>query len=100
MDKKTLTALQGSIEKWRQIEAGTLEDCGIHNCPLCREFFMKSCDGCPIYTETGRRFCRGTPYDAWIEATEFGSVANTPELVALARAEREFLESLLPKGDA
>ena len=98
MDEKTLTALRGSIEKWRQIEAGTLEDRGPDNCPLCQEFIENNCVGCPVSAQTGRGGCVGTPYEAWDDAAYIVNIANTPELVALARAEREFLESLLPQA--
>lgn len=112
MDKRTLTALQGSIEKWQRIEKGEGHDAYMENCPLCQEFVdceeevdgvMRECLGCPV-EKAGHSGCGGSPWSAWNNKLEAlgrrGSkerIADTPELVALARAEREFLESLLPK---
>ena len=105
MNPKTLTALQGSIDKWRRIEAGEIADHGIENCALCQEFYYDSCEGCPVMERTRRKHCFGSPYIAWDDAHEEmdrfmgreGLVADTPELKDLAREEREFLESLLPE---
>lgn len=33
-----MTALLGSVEKWRRIEAGEIGDRGSANCPLCETF--------------------------------------------------------------
>ena len=112
MNKRTLTALQESIEKWRQIERGEMMDLGCENCSLCNEFHhdesgqLLKCRGCPVKARTGQTYCDDTPYPSWLEtnrtlnknwsAGEY--VADTPELVRLARAERKFLESLLPKA--
>jgi hypothetical protein len=70
MDAKTLTALKGSIEKWKGIVAGTEEDKGRLNCPLCHLFNpiqgkSKHCEGCPVMEQSGERGCCGTPYEKW-----------------------------------
>ena len=115
MDKLTLEALKDSIEKWRQIERGEMADMGITNCMLCQQYYSAPncmlcqqyysapkgyCDGCPVSGKTGKRYCEGSPYEQWcyIQAQrKFDiEVADTPELVRIARAERKFLESLLP----
>ena len=111
MDKRTLTALQGSIEKWKAIEEGRGYDGYADNCPLCQEFINEvddndqECEGCPV-AAAGHRGCEGSPWAAWNTAQEDfnrmrqrkeSRIADTPALIALARAEREFLESLLPK---
>ena len=56
MDTKTLTALKGSIAKWEAIVAGTGEDRGTENCPLCAAFYHhpKHCEGCPVERSTGQ----------------------------------------------
>lgn len=114
MNKRTLTALQGSIEKWRQIANGTMADMGTDNCPLCHTFYReKNCRGCPVSAATGESGCVDTPYVAWREeqvltrgalsyALSVGwcVVADTPELVRLAKREVKFLRSLLPVESA
>lgn len=90
MNEETKNALEGSIAKWKAIEEGHGEDHGLENCPLCKLFHTgEVCDGCPVKEETGKDFCEGTPYEDW-----HSIIADTPALKALARAEREFLESL------
>lgn len=110
MDKQTLEALKGSIEKWRKIEAGEGMDRGFDNCPLCGLFWfgaVHKCIGCPVYDLTERTACYGTPYHAfskWTQQTDRYAGHFKPlnpkvhkKGVRLARAEREFLESLLPE---
>ncbi len=100
LSKRAATALELSIEKWRQIECGEMPDIGADNCALCLEFNRAlSCAGCPVSTKTGLDNCRNTPYEAW--AMQFHllgglheRVADSPQLVQFARAERKFLESL------
>lgn len=105
MNKRTAKALEESIEKWRQIERGEMVDWGPRNCSLCMEYFKATgCRGCPVRKATGRNFCVGTPYKNWDDAQarvgriwSIEKVADTPELIRLARAERKFLESLRDK---
>lgn len=95
MDADTLKALQGSIEKWEAIVAGTGEDKGAKNCPLCQMFhpdyvepetFAESCNGCPVKDRTKQDGCNGSPY------MEFCEDATTEN----AQKELDFLKSLLP----
>lgn len=114
MDKRTLTALQGSIAKWKAIEEGRGYDGYADNCPLCHVFLHaddtevdnEECVGCPI-RNAGFPGCLGSPWSAWDTlCRDLGRIisthrtADTPALIAAARAEREFLESLLPKDVA
>lgn len=108
MDERTLTALKGSIAKWEGIVAGTIEDLGCDNCPLCLEFnedyvdIEQTCGGCPVYRATGRTACQGTPYGDWSRARMLADNARsavTPELKMAAQAEVDFLRSLLPVVD-
>lgn len=101
MDDKTRTALEGSIEKWRNIAEGTGYDHGPDNCPLCQAFQGKpdvGCKGCPVRDKTGQNYCRDTPYDAWfaLHKTVGSCWAVTPEQIDAAKAELVFLKSLLP----
>lgn len=104
MDERALTALelqsllQGSIKKWEDIVAGTGEDRGSQNCPLCQEFLDNvDCDGCPVAQRAGIGHCENTPYWAFYDAAGgLYKKADTPELKALARVELDFLKSLLP----
>ena len=69
MDEQTLTALKGSIAKWEAIVAGTGEDHGQSNCPLCQTFDktgLCECNGCPVANATGYPGCSNSPYNAWI----------------------------------
>jgi hypothetical protein len=106
MDEKTLTALQGSIAKWEAIVNGTGEDRGIDNCPLCREFHevffseddreagRLSCSGCPVAIAAREVGCYQTPYDEIARLED----DDTEEYAAAAKAELEFLRSLLPSS--
>lgn len=100
MDDKTLAALRGSIVKWEAIVAGTGEDHGADNCPLCRMFLYSDdglCSGCPVADRTGEIGCAGSPYEAWDETNIRGTVKTEADR-ALAQAELDFLRSLLPDG--
>jgi hypothetical protein len=107
MNARARAALEESIEKWRQVERGEIADLGGENCALCGEFYgVYDADGvcseCPVALAVKDTDCSGTPYIAWFDAQEaLGRrrskgewIADTPELVELAKAERKFLESL------
>jgi hypothetical protein len=100
MDEKTLTALEGSIEKWEKIACGTGEDLQSDNCPLCQVFLVKNfnCSGCPVYEKTGTMSCENSPYDVWRFLTIHYSTrkAINPVMVAAAQEMVEFLKGLLP----
>lgn len=91
MDAKTLKALHGSIAKWEGIVAGTMDDRGEDNCPLCKLFLKKNCEGCPVFEKTLEEGCHGTPYRQTLRAK------STEEYDSHAQAELDFLKSLLPK---
>lgn len=95
MDAKTRKALEGSIEKWQKIVAGTGIDEGARNCPLCAMFYNLGCHGCPVRECSGRPFCFDTPHDAYVNAIEYGT--RSPEALRAAQAELDFLISLRPK---
>lgn len=99
MDRQTLAALRGSIEKWERIVDGTGIDQGIYNCPLCKLFYANHCSGCPVNANTRQKHCNGSKYFAWASLfNDFETmVANNPRRVAAAKAELEYLRSLLPR---
>jgi len=96
MNAKTLKALKGSIHKWEKIVKGTGVEKGYDNCPLCDLFHPlaingKACKGCPVAAATGEINCKATPYAA------YAFRQRHTDGIAEARAELEFLRSLLPK---
>ena len=107
MNAETLTALKGSIQKWKDIEAGTGVDKGRYNCPLCNLFnILFTCEGCPVYLKTKKSGCADSPYDEWVIHQDwnhdgsFPHKVKCPTCLELATAEREFLESLLPSEES
>lgn len=108
MDAETLTALKQSIEKWeRNAVAETPGDFTTRprDCALCWLFCKRGCGGCPVMDATGKVYCHGTPYDEaalacaeWRNATSNTTLRDAAQ--AAARAEVEFLRSLLPEEEA
>lgn len=113
MDKKTLKALKGSIQKWHNICYHDGEDLSADNCPLCQHFVDEydwtNCElGCPVYLKTKEASCHGTPYEKWAklcmeQGYDFYSKTNwkatTPEKLKAAEEELKFLVCLLPEGE-
>jgi hypothetical protein len=107
MDADTLTALRGSIAKWRAIVDGTGVNEGSANCPLCQKFNSIClghsgpcrCFGCPVFKDTAEHGCLGSPYDAYADA-ESDTDEDQELMKNLAQAELTFLISLLPEGEA
>jgi len=102
MAPRTLEALQGSIAKWEAIVAGTGEDDGSFNCPLCHRFANnrsqgQQCLGCPVMQATGEKHCYGSPYHDYVHAEE---EEDKEAMAKCAQAEVDFLKSLLPPGAA
>jgi len=102
MNAATLEALKGSIEKWEKIINNQAEDCGPINCPLCQCFLDDECIKCPVLFVTGTDGCRGTPYEQWYNHHEKNGnggkfIIFDAESRRLAKAELDFLKSLLPK---
>ena len=106
MTPEALTALQASIEHWKRLaDSVPSEDAAEQpysgDCPLCQAFAsepVEGCNNCPIRLKTGRHACMGTPYwraeGAWVGYRR-GNTALS-DWQAAARAELEFLQSLLP----
>ena len=101
MNKTTLTALRGSIKKWKDIADGVGEDKGPDNCPLCKKFRLYTwCSACPVFAESGIGGCQGTPYIEWNKIVRYAAPrkATTPEATDAAINEYVYLLSLLPEG--
>lgn len=104
MDDRTLTALKESIEHWRRLASGNRlpkENTDAECCALCAAFVDLSdddeCHGCPVFERTDEHFCETTPYSiANLAAYDFG--LDTPEFKQAAKAELDFLISLLPEN--
>lgn len=110
MDAPTLTALQQSIERWEALSQATNPrkiELSIHRCPLCVRFMngdYPDCHQCPVFHRTSRKYCESTPFEQaaatlsnWRSAESCGDPRSCPEqFQAAARAEAEFLRSLLP----
>ena len=100
MDAKTLAALKGSIETWERRAKGEDIGAGIKNCPLCLIFHsfcrmdgVKRCSGCPVKERTGKSYCKGTPYQVFMDIAYDDIKAE----MAAAKIEVEFLKSLVPE---
>ena len=74
MTDKNLELIRRSIESYKnrlqmleRKDKSVFDQYGPNGCPLCHEYWIphpeeKRCDGCPIRTDTGERFCLGTPH--------------------------------------
>lgn len=99
MKAETLKALQGSIQKWQDIVDGTGVDNGRMNCPLCALRKSEDCGECPV-----NKYCRDTPFEEWSSHQKnihssrypYKVVPDCPGCKRLAKAEVEYLKSLLP----
>ena len=112
MDSKTLNALRGSIQKWRNIVNGIETDKGSDNCPLCWIFIFNKgnnepCHGCPVRERTGYTGCKNTPYTYYSrlkfdsEKSNFlpNELLNHKERMRqTAKDELDWLITLLPEG--
>lgn len=107
MNKATLAALKGSIEKWEGIVAGTAGDRGGDNCPLCEKFWRsrneaRQCAGCPVMIATGQPHCFDTPYYSFRSASKYDTELKAQMAVGSTAKRRAvdmltFLQSLLPE---
>ena len=89
MDAKTLKALKASIAHWEEVEEGPWQQVGPKECALCDLFYGSKCEGCPVAIKAQAPLCRNTPYGPFISNRTSKN----------ARAELDFLRSLLPEGE-
>lgn len=109
MDKKTLAALIEGAEKWERnaaLKPSKLDEAEIYSdsCELCRLFASDDCAGCPVKEKTGKRGCIGTPWenaeDALLGWDFWQDRKSAASFRRAAKAEAEFLRSLIPDGAA
>ena len=92
-------ALSVSIAKWQFIVDCLMEgqqvynDGGMVTCGLCQVHlipfpkYSEECVGCPVFSKTGAKYCRTSPYSIW----------KFDKTLAHAQAELDFLKSLRRK---
>ncbi len=105
MDDATLQALKDSIAKWeKNARAECLDNVrmGMLHCPLCKIFNGRGhrgndCEGCPVREHTGVQYCYETPY--W-DADKANDYFQFERFLSAARAEVDFLKSLLPEAQS
>ena len=107
MESETLNALKGSIRKWHRIWKGEDRDRGRVNCDLCLKFNTvhmrenQKCRGCPVMENTGQQYCESTPWAMLWKYIIGNYIPDMPQKIwpearAAAKAERDYLISLLP----
>ena len=108
LSKRAETALRGSIKKWEKIAADKGEDLGGANCPLCKLYYVHDCLACPVRLHTDAEYCEDTPYIDWYDHhyDDHSNISGVDSLViecsvcvSLAKAELNFLRSLLPEAE-
>jgi len=74
------------LAKWMRIceilqEGKIPENIGTASCAFCTKYNVLEarCVGCPIYEETGERFCSATPYPDFVECLRTGHYAHAYE---------------------
>lgn len=108
-------ALDSSILKWKKIVAfydDTTDDDksdppenGIYDCALCQYYQfiqtdiderngVSSCDGCPVFQQTGLSYCVNTPYAQWDKKN---TVESAKDMVVFLRDIRRRI-IMTPKG--
>lgn len=114
MTEEAVTALELSIEHWKQnvaAERPSEASCSGGDCALCLKFYafdsvenergnveyFEECVRCPVYAATGgRQFCYGTPYyearDALFEWKS--DLEARDDWIIAAKAELDFRISL------
>jgi hypothetical protein len=103
-------ALLGAITHWQSnlamARANKIFEIDRESCALCRLYnttdipVWERCEGCPVWVDTGRQFCRDTPWHTVFRLREINlyEVDVGKDLVAAVEAELFYLKSLLPSG--
>lgn len=100
MDGITANALEESIQHWERLSTHTnseYEDISSDHCALCSLFLDKGCNGCPVAQRTGRRGCKGSPWEKVAEVYYSVTPHNTTKFTLHAKEELDFLISLREK---
>ena len=97
---EVIKAIKGSIRKWRRVIFFIEADDAWHNCPLCylflgskltdTDFCINQGQKCPIYKQTGKSLCNGSPYGDFS-----GGYPNSPKDWWYAVREWWFLKKVL-----
>jgi len=90
-----LKHLNASVQKWNKIVNVKEKDLGTNNCPLCQHYGPAGgldCTGCPIYYITGRKACRGTPYEYWLDHQKYHHYKGTKTQVNIIHGETVEIE--------
>lgn len=93
MTPKILAALKQSIATWERRARGERIPMTMRNCALCCTC-RTNCSDCPVMLHTSCDSCRRTPYIIACERQH--DTIDTNGYMAAARAEVQFLRSLLP----
>lgn len=105
MRKETVAAIRASEAKWRRLAEGFYADGGASDCMLCQRF-GNTCvithengetEKCPVLENSGAP-CVNIEYRAWVALQQGYTLwkARDPITVSAARAEADYLHSLLP----
>ena len=96
--------LEVSIKKWKFIikmiwtYGKYVYDGGVYTCGLCRVHNNRSsdeeCDCCPVYKNTGLRFCGGTPFMKYADLYKGDTSVDPDFAFKYAHEELEFLKGL------
>ena len=76
MDEKNKELLARTIYIWtvkKVVKVAWDVKMGSRECPFCQEYVLNApvgleCVGCPIYSKTGQKKCKGTPYESVLRA--------------------------------
>lgn len=99
-----IECLENSLsEKWDVLDPTTEEGWNsannTDNCACCRMYRWVSgtalCSGCPIYEDTGKQHCCGTPLDSITLLSPY--IDSEEEKIELFDRERQYLRYLIVK---
>jgi hypothetical protein len=63
-------AFDKTFTKWLLMSQGYKASNDIDSCGLCDVYYSDRCDDCPIWLDTGRKYCAETPYEELAKAIE------------------------------
>jgi len=102
-----------SIKHWERLQEYTNEEdilregLSTQDCALCLEYnnvLIKTkdnnCIGCPIATDTHKRYCKDTPYEPalkYYDTVYEGALLNISKWHKLCQAEIDYLKSLIKR---
>lgn len=79
-DKMDVGILANCIDYWEKIVSTKVDCTGVKGCALCDEYYFEDdCQGCPIYEDTGKDECQGTPFGrfkAYAKDSDYAKVSG------------------------